>query len=25
VGVVPMRFDTATTRFMDLSYRTPDY
>ncbi|HEU5014368.1 MAG TPA: replicative DNA helicase [Roseiflexaceae bacterium] len=25
VGVVPMRFDSATTRFDDLSYRTPDY
>lgn len=24
VGVVPMRFDASTTRFMDLSYRTPD-
>ncbi len=25
VGVVPMRFDPSTTRFDDLSYRTPDY
>jgi replicative DNA helicase len=24
VGVVPMRFEAATTRFADLSYRTPD-
>lgn len=24
VGVVPMRFEAATTRFEDLSYRTPD-
>lgn len=24
VGVVPMRFDAATTRFSDLSYRTPE-
>ncbi|MEN9936298.1 MAG: hypothetical protein RLZZ387_2877 [Chloroflexota bacterium] len=24
VGVVPMRFDPGTTRFHDLSYRTPD-
>jgi replicative DNA helicase len=24
VGVVPMRFDPATTRFYDLTYRTPD-
>jgi replicative DNA helicase len=24
IGVVPMRFDASTTRFMDLSYRTPD-
>jgi replicative DNA helicase len=24
IGVVPMRFDTNTTRFMDLTYRTPD-
>jgi replicative DNA helicase len=24
IGVVPMRFDASTTRFMDLTYRTPD-
>lgn len=24
VGVVPMRFEARTTRFMDLTYRTPD-
>jgi replicative DNA helicase len=24
IGVVPMRFDAATTRFDDLTYRTPD-
>ncbi|GAB4202153.1 MAG: hypothetical protein OHK0022_25040 [Roseiflexaceae bacterium] len=24
VGVIPMRFDPGTTRFSDLSYRTPD-
>jgi replicative DNA helicase len=24
VGVVPMRFEAATTRFADLTYRTPD-
>jgi replicative DNA helicase len=24
IGVVPMRFDANTTRFMDLTYRTPD-
>ena len=24
VGVVPMRFDAATTKFSDLTYRTPD-
>jgi len=24
VGVVPMRFDPSTTRFMDLTYRTPE-
>lgn len=24
IGVVPMRFDARTTRFMDLTYRTPD-
>jgi len=24
VGVVPLRFEASTTRFMDLSYRTPD-
>jgi len=24
VGVVPLRFDTQTTRFMDLSYRMPE-
>ncbi len=24
VGVVPMRFDAGTTRFSDLTYRTPD-
>lgn len=24
IGVVPMRFDAATTRFLDLTYRTPD-
>jgi replicative DNA helicase len=24
IGVVPMRFDAATTRFDDLSYRTPE-
>jgi replicative DNA helicase len=24
IGVVPMRFEASTTRFMDLSYRTPD-
>jgi replicative DNA helicase len=24
VGVIPMRFDPGTTRFNDLSYRTPD-
>lgn len=24
VGVVPMRFEASTTRFMDLSYRKPD-
>jgi replicative DNA helicase len=24
IGVVPMRFDSATTRFDDLTYRTPD-
>jgi replicative DNA helicase len=24
IGVVPMRFEASTTRFMDLSYRSPD-
>jgi replicative DNA helicase len=24
IGVVPLRFDATTTRFMDLTYRTPD-
>ena len=24
VGVVPMRFDASTTRFSDLTYRTPE-
>ena len=24
VGVVPMRFEANTTRFMDLTYRTPE-
>ena len=24
IGVVPMRFDASTTRFLDLTYRTPD-
>lgn len=24
IGVVPMRFEASTTRFMDLTYRTPD-
>jgi len=24
IGVVPMRFDAATTRFDDLTYRTPE-
>jgi len=24
IGVVPMRFDSATTRFDDLTYRTPE-
>jgi replicative DNA helicase len=24
IGVVPLRFDASTTRFLDLTYRTPD-